>query len=59
MLWKGLGELVDLSRVRVAGKQDQFVAAGLREGVDGVADAVGCGERFSDGLIGSGAEEPR
>jgi coenzyme F420-reducing hydrogenase delta subunit len=34
---QGLAELVDLARVRVAGKQDQFVAAGLREGVDGVA----------------------
>jgi hypothetical protein len=58
MARQGLRELVDLARVRAAGKQDQFVAAGLREGVDGVAEAAGCGERFSHGLLGSGAEEP-
>ena len=54
----GLGELIDLARIRVAGKQDQFMATGLRERVDGVAEGAGSGERFSDGLVGSGAREP-
>jgi hypothetical protein len=59
LLMAGQGvELVDLGRVRVAGKQDQFVAAGLREGVHGGGQVAGCGERLSDGLVGPRTEEP-